>query len=268
MTDREYEQLLQRLKIEFYKEKGDIADLLNSQIKRQKINLTNDEYEKLVQRLKIDYYKEKERLRFKRQKAQAEENLEGIGAFIGILGDWIDFARYDSPRMAGFVMAFIIFVLSCMIGFLPRNNLTIIILLIFLLFLVFVIPILAIKAFDWLKGMGFMLLCWAVSLFSFFTIDYFYFNSTEQEIQQNSQKSMNLSQIQLFTQDEFVNLRKVPNGEIIAKIYKKDFDKISLKKLKSNDKKWLKVLYFPPNTKDESKAITGFIHTSQIKEVR
>lgn len=46
-------------------------------------------------------------------------------------------------------------------------------------------------------------------------------------------------------------------------IYKKDFGKITIKKLGSEGK-WLKVLYFPPSVSDENAAITGFIHNSQI----
>ena len=70
--------------------------------------------------------------------------------------------------------------------------------------------------------------------------------------------------IRLATKDEYVNLRKAPSGEVLTPIYKKDFDKITIKRLEGGDAKWLKVLYFPPNVSDESKALTGYIHISQI----
>ncbi len=76
--------------------------------------------------------------------------------------------------------------------------------------------------------------------------------------------SANLPSLKLATKDDYVNLRKAPSGEILTPIYKKDFDKITIKKLDGGDAKWLKVLYFPPNVSDESKAITGYIHNSQI----
>lgn len=88
-------------------------------------------------------------------------------------------------------------------------------------------------------------------------------------VKQSLQKRIELlkstdMRIYLETKDEFVNLRKAPNGEIITPIYKKDFDKIILKRLGVEDK-WLKVLYFPPNVSDEKEALTGYIHNSQIK---
>lgn len=73
-----------------------------------------------------------------------------------------------------------------------------------------------------------------------------------------------LPSIRLATKDDYVNLRKAPSGEILTPIYKKDFDKITIKKLDGGNDKWLKVLYFPPNETDESKAVTGYIHNSQI----
>lgn len=73
-----------------------------------------------------------------------------------------------------------------------------------------------------------------------------------------------LPSIKLATKDDYVNLRKAPSGEILTPIYKKDFDKITIKKLDGGNDKWLKVLYFPPNETDESKAVTGYIHNSQI----
>lgn len=73
-----------------------------------------------------------------------------------------------------------------------------------------------------------------------------------------------LPSIKLATKDDYVNLRKAPSGEILAPIYKKDFDKITLKKLDGGNEKWLKVLYFAPNVTDKSQAITGYIHISQI----
>ena len=76
--------------------------------------------------------------------------------------------------------------------------------------------------------------------------------------------SDNLPSLKLATKDDYVNLRKAPSGEILTPIYKKDFDKITIKKLDGGNAKWLKVLYFPPSVTDENKAITGYIHISQI----
>lgn len=71
--------------------------------------------------------------------------------------------------------------------------------------------------------------------------------------------------IRLNTNDEYVNLRRSPSGEILTAIYKSDFDKITLKKLETNDK-WIKVLYFAPNVTNQDDAIMGYIHISQIDE--
>lgn len=71
--------------------------------------------------------------------------------------------------------------------------------------------------------------------------------------------------IYLATKDEFVNMRNAPSGEIVAKIYKKDFGDIMVYSFDTNsNEKWLKVVYFPPNTNDEQNAISGYIHISQI----
>ena len=79
-----------------------------------------------------------------------------------------------------------------------------------------------------------------------------------------SSKTESLPSLKLATKDEYVNLRKAPSGEVLTPIYKKDFDKITIKRLDGGDAKWLKVLYFPPNVSDESKALMGYIHISQI----
>lgn len=71
--------------------------------------------------------------------------------------------------------------------------------------------------------------------------------------------------IRLNTNDEYVNLRRSPSGEILTAIYKRDFDKITLKKLETNGK-WIKVLYFAPNATNQDDAIMGYIHISQIDE--
>ncbi len=71
--------------------------------------------------------------------------------------------------------------------------------------------------------------------------------------------------IYLATKDDFVNMRKAPSGEIITQIYKKDFADIMVFSFDTNsNEKWLKVVYFPPNVKDEQNAISGYIHISQI----
>lgn len=71
--------------------------------------------------------------------------------------------------------------------------------------------------------------------------------------------------IYLATKDEFVNMRNAPSGDIIAQIYKKDFESIMIYSFDANsNEKWLKAIYFPPNVKDEQRAISGYIHISQI----
>ena len=71
--------------------------------------------------------------------------------------------------------------------------------------------------------------------------------------------------IYLATKDDFVNMRNAPSGEVVAQIYKKDFESIMLYSFDTNsNEKWLKVMYFPPNVKDEQNAILGYIHISQI----
>ncbi len=75
--------------------------------------------------------------------------------------------------------------------------------------------------------------------------------------------------IYLATKDDFVNMRKAPNGEIITQIYKKDFADIMVFSFDTNSNaKWLKVAYFPPNVKEEQNAISGYIHISQIDKSR
>ncbi len=84
--------------------------------------------------------------------------------------------------------------------------------------------------------------------------------------------------LELKTNDGFVNLRESPNGAIIARIYKKDFNDILVievprtrllgfnqnQKIDIYDKEWYKVIYFPPNTLKTKDAKAGFIHKSQI----
>ncbi len=81
----------------------------------------------------------------------------------------------------------------------------------------------------------------------------------------NQTENSSVSSVRLKTNDEYVNLRKAPSGEVLTPIYKKDFDKIVIKKL-GVEGKWVRVRYYAPNVSDESKAITGYIHISQIDE--
>lgn len=90
------------------------------------------------------------------------------------------------------------------------------------------------------------------------------------------------------SKDSFVNLRDKPNGNIITKIYAKDMkcgkekgkiyvvdeDTESQEQLMNGKKKWLRVFYLPTieiimneNQQyiDVSKAIFGYIHSSQLK---
>ena len=88
--------------------------------------------------------------------------------------------------------------------------------------------------------------------------------AANESVNSSSSATTTAPSIRLATKDEYVNLRKAPSGEVLTPIYKKDFDKITIKRLDGGDAKWLKVLYFSPNVSDESKAITGYIHISQI----
>lgn len=94
------------------------------------------------------------------------------------------------------------------------------------------------------------------------------------------------------SKDSFVNLRDKPNGKVITKIYAKDMrcgkekgriylideDTKSMGQIASGKKKWLKVYYLPTieitemitkndmgDYLDVSKAIFGYIHSSQLK---
>ena len=94
------------------------------------------------------------------------------------------------------------------------------------------------------------------------------------------------------SKDSFVNLHDKPNGKVIAKIYAKDMkcgkekgriylideDTKSMGQIASGKKKWLKVYYLPTieitekitenemaDLLDVSKAIFGYIHSSQLK---
>ena len=80
----------------------------------------------------------------------------------------------------------------------------------------------------------------------------------------------------LNTEDDYVNIRQLPNGKVLSKIYKSDIDKIFIVDLeqarsniadkKSINDKWVQVVYFP-DKKDEYNFIAGYIHKSQIKQI-
>ncbi|OBV29553.1 hypothetical protein BKN38_02860 [Helicobacter sp. CLO-3] len=107
--------------------------------------------------------------------------------------------------------------------------------------------------------------------------------------------------VKLDTTDDFVNLRQSPNGKILAKIYKKDFDSSAVfnltygeyatpdnyykndlqaniqdmigkprgerpEELDPKKPRWIKVVYFPPNVTKAEQAIVGYIHNSQMKK--
>ena len=96
---------------------------------------------------------------------------------------------------------------------------------------------------------------------------YLYIVTSPQNSSSNVELSDNKPQqntIKLSIKSGFVNLRQSPNGKIIGKIYAKDLDKITLEKLDGGNEKWIKVLYFPPSVTDETKAISGYIHSSKI----
>lgn len=82
----------------------------------------------------------------------------------------------------------------------------------------------------------------------------------------------------LNTEDDYVNIREMPNGKILSKIYKSNIDKIfivdleqarkniSNKKSINDNDKWVQVIYFP-DKEDEYNSIVGYIHKSQIKQI-
>lgn len=80
----------------------------------------------------------------------------------------------------------------------------------------------------------------------------------------------------LNTEDEYVNIREMPNGKILSKIYKSNMDNIVIVDLeqarsniadkKSINNKWVQVVYFP-DKEDKENFIVGYIHKSQIKQI-
>lgn len=78
------------------------------------------------------------------------------------------------------------------------------------------------------------------------------------------------------TEDDYVNIRQLPNGKVLSKIYKSDIEKIFIVDLeqarsnivdkKSINDKWVQVVYFPDKENKEN-FIVGYIHKSQIKQI-
>ena len=111
----------------------------------------------------------------------------------------------------------------------------------------------------------FIVMCGVALAFWFNYVDEKYMNLATQENNHTQKDNTTQNFIKLLIQkDSFVNLRQSPNGKVITKIYAKNLDKITIKKLNGGDDKWIKVLYLPPNVADETKAITGYIHSSKI----
>lgn len=81
----------------------------------------------------------------------------------------------------------------------------------------------------------------------------------------------------LNTEDDYVNIRQIPNGKVLSKIHKSDADKIVIVDLeqarsnisdkKSINDKWVQVVYFP-DKEDKENFILGYIHKSQIKQIK
>lgn len=82
----------------------------------------------------------------------------------------------------------------------------------------------------------------------------------------------------LNTEDDYVNMREIPNGKILSKIYKSNINNIVIvdleqarknisdkKSINDNDK-WVQVIYFP-DKEEEYNYIAGYIHKSQIKQL-
>lgn len=80
----------------------------------------------------------------------------------------------------------------------------------------------------------------------------------------------------LNTEDDYVNIRQMPNGTVLSKIYKSDIDKIFIVDLeqarsniaekKSINDKWVQVIYFP-DKEDEENFIVGYIHKGQLQQL-
>ena len=80
----------------------------------------------------------------------------------------------------------------------------------------------------------------------------------------------------LKTEDDYVNIRQMPNGTVLSKIYKSDIDKIFIVDLeqarsniaekKSINDKWVQVIYFP-DKEDEENFIVGYIHKGQLQQL-
>lgn len=79
--------------------------------------------------------------------------------------------------------------------------------------------------------------------------------------------------LKLKTKDDFINLHNSPNGEVLRKIYKKDFSDALIIEVPQTrllgfnppiNEKWRKVLYFPPRTHKVKDATLGYIHESQL----
>lgn len=111
----------------------------------------------------------------------------------------------------------------------------------------------------------FIVICSAALAFWFNYVDEKYMNAVTQENNHTQKDNTMQNFIKLLIQeDSFVNLRQSPNGKVIIKIYAKDLDKITIKKLNGGDDNWVKVLFLPSNVTDETKAIVGYIHSSKI----
>ena len=79
------------------------------------------------------------------------------------------------------------------------------------------------------------------------------------------------------SKDDYINIRENPNGKIVAKISKSDMienngvllyingEGIDFENLNNFESSWHEVFYLPPNTKDGSQAIHGFVYSSQVE---
>ena len=88
--------------------------------------------------------------------------------------------------------------------------------------------------------------------------------NSSQNVELNDNKPQQNTIKLVIPKGSFVNLRESPNGKIINKIHAENLSEITIVKLDGGDDKWVRVLYFPPSVMDETKAISGYIHSSKI----
>lgn len=121
-------------------------------------------------------------------------------------------------------------------------------------------PFIIIEKLGFLKGIAITLIFWLAFLIA--NIGAMIIGNAMTQILDKQEVAQKPTK--LIIKGDFINLRQSPNGNVIAKIYKKDSGKFAIKILNLDNKEWVKVLYLPPNVKDENKAIIGYLHSSHF----